>query len=291
MREVTDKLPRSHVDGPAYLTSMATLNFNLGSLPLQPGNHVDLITGYREAIVAMTDALKTATTSIEVEFYICRLGRRHAPFFEELLAATARGVKVRLLMDHMGSRSIPEYKGFVAKLDASDIDWRHDDDGAPAEGPVPAAGPAQPPQDPRRRRPGGVRRLAEPDRARLQQGEEPQGQPRVRRAGRPLRGADGPRPARRLRQGLVHRGPGAHRGRRPGQLRRAPRRRGRAGAPQRARLRHGEQPAALLRPDLLRPEEPVDHQPLLRAGRAAAVRRHHGRAARGRGRAVRERVG
>jgi phosphatidylserine/phosphatidylglycerophosphate/cardiolipin synthase-like enzyme len=35
-------------------------------------------------------------------------------FIDELLAATARGVKVRLLMDHMGSRSIPEYKGFVA---------------------------------------------------------------------------------------------------------------------------------------------------------------------------------
>ncbi len=124
VREVTDKLPRSHVDGPAYLTSMATLNYNLGSLPLQPGNHVELFTGYRETIVAMTDALKTATTSIEVEFYICAWDDVTSPFFDELLAATARGVKVRLLMDHMGSRSIPEYKGFVAKLDASDIDWR-----------------------------------------------------------------------------------------------------------------------------------------------------------------------
>ena len=124
VREVTDQLPRSHVEGPAYLTSMATLNYNLGSLPLQPGNRVDLITGYREAIVAMTDALKTATTSIEVEFYIAAWDDVTAPFFEELLAATARGVKVRLLMDHMGSRSIPEFKGFVAKLDASDIDWR-----------------------------------------------------------------------------------------------------------------------------------------------------------------------
>jgi len=124
IRTATERLEAAPVDGPAYLSSMATLNYNLGSLPLQSGNRVELITGYREAIVAMTEAVKTAITTIEVEYYICAWDDVTAPFFDELLAATARGVKVRLLMDHMGSRSIPEYKGFVAKLDASDIDWR-----------------------------------------------------------------------------------------------------------------------------------------------------------------------
>ena len=54
-----------------------------------------------------------------------------------------------------------------------------------AQGRGPAAGPAQPPQDPRGRRPGRLHRLAEPDRARLQQAEEPQGRARVGRADGP----------------------------------------------------------------------------------------------------------
>ena len=33
-------------------------------------------------------------------------------------------MKVRFLMDHMGSRSIPGYKELVAQLDASAIEWR-----------------------------------------------------------------------------------------------------------------------------------------------------------------------
>ena len=40
---------------------MATLNLNLGSLPLQAGNRVDLIPGYRDAIAAMTAEVETAT--------------------------------------------------------------------------------------------------------------------------------------------------------------------------------------------------------------------------------------
>src|SRR5688572_12302765 len=43
IRTATDRLPAVEVTGPSYLASMATLNLNLGSLPLQTGNRVDLI--------------------------------------------------------------------------------------------------------------------------------------------------------------------------------------------------------------------------------------------------------
>ena len=124
IRAATDRLAVSPVAGPAYLSSMATLNHNLGSLPLQPGNRVHLITGYREAITAMAEEVATATTSIEVEFYIAARDEVTDQFFENLFAAAARGVKVRFLMDHMGSRSIPGFKELVAQLDTSDVDWR-----------------------------------------------------------------------------------------------------------------------------------------------------------------------
>ena len=52
-----------------------------------------------------------------MEFYIAAWDEVTTPFFEALVAAAARGVTVRLLFDHLGSRGIPGYKEFVAKLD------------------------------------------------------------------------------------------------------------------------------------------------------------------------------
>jgi cardiolipin synthase len=124
IRAATDKLPTAPVTEPAYLGSMATLNYNLGSLPLQAGNRVELIPGYHDAIAAMTADVAAATETVEVEFYISAWDDVTGPFFEALVAAVARGVKVRLMYDHMGSRGIPGYDEFQKKLDGTGIDWR-----------------------------------------------------------------------------------------------------------------------------------------------------------------------
>ena len=123
IRAATDKLAASEVEGPAYLPSIATLNQNLGSLPLQPGNRVELIPGYHDAIAAMTEAITGATRTVEVEFYISAWDDATTAFFEAMTAAAARGVSVRLLFDHLGSRGIPGYQEFLAKLETSGIDW------------------------------------------------------------------------------------------------------------------------------------------------------------------------
>ena len=123
IRAATDRLPTDPVQGPAYLASMATLNRSLGSLPLQAGNHIELIPGYSDAIAAMTKAVTEATSTVEVEFYISAWDEVTTPFFEALVDALGRGVKVRLLFDHVGSRGIPGYQDFVAKLEGTGIDW------------------------------------------------------------------------------------------------------------------------------------------------------------------------
>ncbi len=126
VRSATDKLVSTGAgtEGqPAYLHSMAVLNRNLGSLPLQPGNLVELFPGYADAIAAMTTAAATARSTIEVEFYISAWDAVTTPFFEALVDAAARGVKVRLLFDHMGSRGIPGYQDFLARLKTSGIVW------------------------------------------------------------------------------------------------------------------------------------------------------------------------
>jgi cardiolipin synthase A/B len=122
-RAATDRLPVTPVDGPPYLSSMATLNQRLGSLPLQSGNLIELIPDYDDAIKAMTEAVSAAKSTIEVEFYIAAWDDVTTPFFEALLAAAGRGVTVRLLFDFMGSRGIPGYADFLARLEGSGIQW------------------------------------------------------------------------------------------------------------------------------------------------------------------------
>ena len=102
---------------------MATLNRQLGSLPLQDGNLIELIPGYTDSIRRMTEAVEGAASTVEVEFYIAAWDDVTSPFFEALVAAAARGVTVRLLFDHLASRGIPGYKEFVARLEGTGIEW------------------------------------------------------------------------------------------------------------------------------------------------------------------------
>lgn len=124
MQAATDQIPAEHVDGPPYLASVVHLNRNLGSLPMQTGNRVDLFPGYRDSIQAMTADVEAARDSVEVEFYIAAWDEVTGPFFEALSAAAARGVRTRLLFDHMGSRSIPGYADFETRLASTSIEWR-----------------------------------------------------------------------------------------------------------------------------------------------------------------------
>jgi cardiolipin synthase len=99
------------------------LNERLGSLPATPGNRVELIADYRGSIDAMTAAVDQAEHHVHVQFYITACDHVTEPFFDALDRATARGVSVRLLLDHLGSRGIPVWRQLVKRLDASDIDW------------------------------------------------------------------------------------------------------------------------------------------------------------------------
>jgi hypothetical protein len=107
MRAATERLPVSPVEGPVYLGSMATLNRRLGSLPFQGGNLVELVPGYTDAVDGMTEAVRGATTTVEVEFYITAWDEVTGPFYEALVDAAARGVTVRLLIDHVVLEGYP----------------------------------------------------------------------------------------------------------------------------------------------------------------------------------------
>ena len=109
--------------GPAYLRSAAQLNRTLGALPLRGGNALELLPGYTDSMRAMAEAIDRAESFVHVEFYISAWDDVTAPVFEAMERAVGRGVAVRLLFDHLGSRGIPGYAEFVARLDTTGFEW------------------------------------------------------------------------------------------------------------------------------------------------------------------------
>ena len=53
---------------------------------------------------------------MHVEFYIMSWDPTTEDFFEALAEVAARGVKVRLLFDHIGTARIPGYRDMIKKL-------------------------------------------------------------------------------------------------------------------------------------------------------------------------------
>ena len=123
--ERVDSLPPQELPAglPDYLPGVVRLNRSLGSLPLVLDNTVELLPDYHATIAAIAEEIRGATTSVDVEFYISAWDDVTAPVFEAMAAAAARGVSVRFLFDHLGSRGIPGFQDFLAKLGETGIEW------------------------------------------------------------------------------------------------------------------------------------------------------------------------
>jgi cardiolipin synthase A/B len=101
----------------------ARLNRNLAALPMTAGNSIELMADYQGSIEAMRREVAEAQSYVHMQFYISAWDDVTGPLMEELVRATERGVDVRFLFDHLGSRGIPGYKEFVEKLRGTDIRW------------------------------------------------------------------------------------------------------------------------------------------------------------------------
>ena len=104
--------------------SAAILNRNLGTLPVVAGNTVDLHPDYAGYFAAMTEAVDEAQHFVHVEFYISAWDATTSDFFDALVRASKRGVTVRVLFDHLGSRSGSGYREMLGRLDDAGIAWR-----------------------------------------------------------------------------------------------------------------------------------------------------------------------
>ncbi len=109
---------------PPYLARAVHLNRTLGAMPLLPGNAARLLPDYHGTIAAMAEAVDDAQSFVHVEFYITAWDDVTDPLFQALVRAADRGVEVRLLFDHLGSRGIPGYRQLKERLDRTRIAWQ-----------------------------------------------------------------------------------------------------------------------------------------------------------------------
>lgn len=109
---------------PPWLPSVARLNQTVGAMPLLEGNDARLLTCFDDQLAALIAAVDGARRYVHVEFYILSHDASTAPFFGALEAAVQRGVTVRVLLDHMGSRSYPGYRKTRRELDRIGAEWR-----------------------------------------------------------------------------------------------------------------------------------------------------------------------
>ena len=88
----------------------------------QPG---DLIDDYQGSIDAMATDIATATRFVHVEFFIVAFDDDDAGLLRGDGGRRPRGVRVRLLMDHIASSKVPLHKATVEELDRIGVEWHY----------------------------------------------------------------------------------------------------------------------------------------------------------------------
>lgn len=115
-------LPKGEDVG-SELTSMVKLNRRLTGMPALPGVITDLHCDYQGSFERMAEVIDQAKEYIHVEIYIVAWDSSTDVLFRALERAVARGVKVRLLFDQVGSWKYPGYLKLGRRLTAIGIDW------------------------------------------------------------------------------------------------------------------------------------------------------------------------
>jgi cardiolipin synthase len=120
--ETTEGIEDVASDHP-WLDPIVALNRTLGAMPLVGGNAATLHSDYLNSLAAMTQAVNAAKSYVHAEFYIFACDTTTSPFFDALEAAAARGVTVRVLLDHVAGLRTVGYRRTLRRLEGMGIHW------------------------------------------------------------------------------------------------------------------------------------------------------------------------
>ena len=110
-------------DAPPWFPSVSALVGAVGAMPLLQDNDARMVMGFEEQLRTLTEAVDGAERHVHVEFYITIHDATTEPFFAALRRAVERGVTVRLLLDHMGTRPYPGYRRTLRTLTEMGVLW------------------------------------------------------------------------------------------------------------------------------------------------------------------------
>lgn len=110
--------------GDRRLRATLDMNRRLGAMPVHLGNHLELISDYKDSFRCLAEAIDAAQRYVHVLFYTISDDPEYAgPVWDALERATARGVTVRLLYDHIGTAQVKGYRALLKRLRRSDIEF------------------------------------------------------------------------------------------------------------------------------------------------------------------------
>ena len=107
---------------PLRFEPIITLNTNLGFLPAFGGNSVELLPQYDDVFKRIAEEIDAAKKFVHIEYFALSRDGETECVFAAMERAANRGVKVRVLMDHLGSRKYPNFKKMRARLTAAGIE-------------------------------------------------------------------------------------------------------------------------------------------------------------------------
>jgi cardiolipin synthase len=99
----------------------AKLNTKLGCLPVIAGNCVELLPAYNCNIKRIAEDIDHAQKYVHIEYFTLSRDEETEDVFVAMERAASRGVKVRVLMDHLGSRGFPNFKETQKRLTSAGI--------------------------------------------------------------------------------------------------------------------------------------------------------------------------
>ncbi|WJY68855.1 cardiolipin synthase [Corynebacterium auris] len=106
----------------AEIETMVGLNRTLTGFPALNANVRRLWTDYEMTMTRIAALIDTAESYVDIEIYAVAWDDTTNRVFKAIERAIDRGVHVRLLYDHIGSRKYPGYRRFTRRLDEIGVD-------------------------------------------------------------------------------------------------------------------------------------------------------------------------
>jgi cardiolipin synthase len=125
MRAIQREPALEHLHTPRLgprLAGLVRMSAALGGMPAFGGNTVEFLPDYDGTIKRIAEAIDGAQRYAHIEYYALVLDEATECVFAAMERAVERGVKVRVLYDHLGSLSYKPYKAMQARLAAAGIE-------------------------------------------------------------------------------------------------------------------------------------------------------------------------